>query len=87
MNLIIERIAKLLAVRSIITIMLTVGMLFLLSGFWNPNETILTLYSTSYGAIITYFFTKEKEERETNQIVEPNQQVQKNQINPAYYKR
>ena len=75
MNLIIERIAKLLAVRSIITIMLTVGMLFLLSGFWNPNETILTLYSTSYGAIITYFFTKEKEERGTNQIVEPNQQV------------
>lgn len=75
MNLIVERIAKLLAVRSIITIMLTAGMLFLLSGFWNPNETILTLYSTSYGAIITYFFTKEKEERETNQIVEPNQQV------------
>ena len=75
MNLIIERIAKLLAVRSIITIMLTVGMLFLLSGFWNPNETILTLYSTSYGAIITYFFTKEKEEREINQPVEPNQQV------------
>lgn len=72
MNMIIERLAKLLAVRSIITIALTIGMLFLLSGIWVPNDAILALYSTSYGSIITYFFTKEKEERQTQ---EPNQQV------------
>lgn len=72
MNMMIERLAKLLAVRSIITIALTLGMLFLLAGVWQPNESVLALYSTSYGAIITYFFTKEKEERQTQ---EPNQQV------------
>lgn len=72
MNMMIERLAKLLAVRSIITIALTIGMLFLLSGIWVPNDAILALYSTSYGSIITYFFTKEKEERQTQ---EPNQQV------------
>ena len=56
------RLGKLLAVRSIVTLMMTVGMLLLLSGVFNPPDTIMTLYSTSYGAIITYFFTKEKEE-------------------------
>lgn len=78
MNLIIERVAKLMAVRSIITIMLTIGMLLLLSGTWQPNDTVLTLYSTSYGAIITYFFTKEASERQNR---EPNQQVPENHIN------
>ena len=56
------RLGKLLAVRSIVTLMMTVGMLLLLSGVFNPPDTIMTLYSTSYGAIITYFFTKQKEE-------------------------
>ena len=56
------RIGKLLAVRSIVTLIMTVGMLLLLSGVFSPPDTIMTLYSTSYGAIITYFFTKEKEE-------------------------
>lgn len=59
---IIQRLCKLIAVRSIVTIMLTFGMLMLLSGQWVPSDTIMTLYSTSYGAIMTYFFTKEKEE-------------------------
>ena len=56
------RFGKLLAVRSIVTLMMPVGMLLLLSGVFSPPDTIMTLYSTSYGAIITYFFTKEKEE-------------------------
>ena len=56
------RLGKLIAVRSIVTLMMTVGMLLLLSGVFSPPDTIMTLYSTSYGAIITYFFTKEKEE-------------------------
>lgn len=58
----ITRIGKLIAVRSIVTLIMTVGMLLLLSGVFKPTDTIMTLYSTSYGAIITYFFTKEKEE-------------------------
>lgn len=58
----ITRLGKLIAVRSIVTLLMTVGMLLLLSGVFQPTDTIMTLYSTSYGAIITYFFTKEKEE-------------------------
>ena len=58
----LKRIARLLGVRSIVTLMLTAGMLCLLSGMWNPNETIIALYSTSYGAVMTYFFTKEEKE-------------------------
>ncbi len=58
----ITRLGKLIAVRSIVTLLMTIGMLFLLSGTFQPTDTIMTLYSTSYGAIITYFFTKEKEE-------------------------
>lgn len=62
----IKRIGKLMAVRSIITLALTFGMLLLLSGHWVPSEQIMTLYSTSYGAIITYFFTKEEKETREN---------------------
>lgn len=58
----ILRIGKIIAVRSIVTILMTVGMILLLTGVFNPSENVMTLFSTSYGAIITYFFTKEKDE-------------------------
>ena len=56
-----ERAMKLLEVKSIVTILLTVCMVFLVCGAFSPNETVLTLYSTTYGAIITYFFTRKDE--------------------------
>lgn len=58
----ILRIGKIIAVRSIVTIMMTIGMILLLTGVFDPNDNVMTLFSTSYGAIITYFFTKEKDE-------------------------
>lgn len=57
-TLLIKNIANLLKIKSLMTIGMTYGMIMLLSGAWNPNETIIALYSTSYGAVITYFFTK-----------------------------
>lgn len=54
----ILNIANLIKVKSIVTIALTAGMILLLSGKWNPNETIIALYSTAYGAVMTYYFTK-----------------------------
>ncbi len=53
-----NRLLKLLEVKSIVTILMTVSMVMLLTGVFNPPDYIFALYSTSYGAVITYFFTK-----------------------------
>lgn len=61
MKEIIKRLCNLLSIKSIVTVSLTIGMLFLLSGKWQPAQEIIALYSTSFGAVITYFFTKKDE--------------------------
>lgn len=59
-----EALISLLKVKSVVTILMTIGMLLLLSGLWTPANEIITLFSTSYGAIITYFFTKKEDKSE-----------------------
>lgn len=46
-------------VKSFVTIIMTIGLIVLLlvPGI-NPPTEIVALYCTSYGSIITYFFTK-----------------------------
>lgn len=58
MNKLIENVANLIKVKSLMTLAMTFGMIMLLSGRWNPSSEIVALYSASYGAIITYFFKK-----------------------------
>lgn len=53
-----NKILKLMEVKSIVTLLLTVGLLLLLTGVFNPPREIFALYSTTYGAVITYFFTR-----------------------------
>lgn len=53
-----DKIAKLIDVKSIVTITLTAAMVGLLFGGFNVDKELLVLFSTSYGAIITYFFTR-----------------------------
>ena len=53
-----NKILKLMDVKSIVTLLLTVGLLLLLTGVFNPPREIFALYSTTYGAVITYFFTR-----------------------------
>ena len=53
-----NKLLKLLEVKSIVTIIMTLSMVLLLSGAFNPPDYIFALYSTTYGAVITYFFTK-----------------------------
>ena len=53
-----EKLSKLIDVKSIVTLTLTVGMLVLLFGPFQPPAEALALFCTSYGAVITYFFTK-----------------------------
>lgn len=46
-------------VKSFVTVIMTVGLIvLLLIPNINPPKEILALYCTSFGAVITYFFTK-----------------------------
>ncbi len=53
-------------VKSFVTIIMTIGLIvLLLVPCINPPVEIVALYCTSYGSIITYFFTK-KSSNEVN---------------------
>lgn len=53
-----KRWEKLLSVKSIVTLVMTGCMAALLLGGVTPGQDVLALFCTSYGAIITYFFTR-----------------------------
>lgn len=53
-----ERLAKLVDVKSIVTLVMTIALVALLFCGVEPAKELLALYCTSYGAIITYFFTR-----------------------------
>jgi len=57
-----ERIAKLIDLKSIVTLIMTVALVVLLFYPEEPGKEVLALYCTSYGAIITYFFTHKERE-------------------------
>ncbi len=44
-----------------ITVIMTLALVILLFVPFTINKEVLMLFSTSYGAIITYFFTEHKE--------------------------
>ena len=52
-----EKFAKLIDVKSIVTLAMTAIMAALLLGKFDPPAELLALFSTAYGAVITYFFT------------------------------
>lgn len=52
-------------VKSFVTITMTVGLIvLLLVPTINPPKEILALYCTSYGAVITYFFTRKDDKND-----------------------
>lgn len=53
-----ENLAKLLEVKSIVTILMTGALVGLLVSGAEVQRELLMLFSTSYGAVITYFFTR-----------------------------
>lgn len=57
-----DRIAKLIDVKSIVTISMTFALIAMLFGKFDPPKELVALFSTSYGAVITYFFTKKKDD-------------------------
>lgn len=60
--IILEKIAKLVDLKSIITLAMTTGMILLLTGVFNPPDAVFALFSTSYGSIMTHFFVKKTTE-------------------------
>lgn len=57
-----EIITNLLKVKSLVTLTMTGALVaLLLCPEINPPQEVLALYCTSYGAIITYFFTRKDE--------------------------
>lgn len=59
-----DKIAKLIDVKSIVTLLMTIALVALLFTNTETNKELLMLFSTSYGAIITYFFTKNNRKEE-----------------------
>lgn len=56
-----DKIAKLIDVKSIVTLLMTIALVILLFCGVDPAPELLSLYCTSYGAVITYFFTRKQE--------------------------
>ena len=53
-------------VKSFVTVVMTLGLVALLFiPNLNPPTEIIALYCTSYGSIMTYFFTRKNDEKNT----------------------
>ena len=55
-----DKIAKLIEVKSLVTLVLTAAMVGVMFGGRHISQESLTLFGTVYGAIITYFFTRKE---------------------------
>ncbi len=53
-----EKFAKLIDVKSFVTLGLTICLMGLLFSGVEPSKEVLALFCTSYGSIVTYFFTR-----------------------------
>lgn len=56
-----EKLIKLIDVKSIVTLVMTISLVVLMFINIEINKELLMLFSTSYGAVITYFFTRKEE--------------------------
>ena len=59
-----DKFAKLIDVKSIVTLTMTVALIAMLFVTTEPPKELLALYCTSYGSVITYFFTKKDKKDE-----------------------
>lgn len=53
-----ERMLNLLSVKSLVTIMMTALMGVMLLCDVDPPKELLSLYCTTYGSVMTYYFTR-----------------------------
>lgn len=57
-----KRLENLIRVKSLVTLSMTVALIVMLVKPVEPTRELLTLFCTSYGAIITFFFTRKDNE-------------------------
>lgn len=60
-EIIVKRIAALLEVKSLVTLALTCAMVVMLFHAESIAPELLSLFSTAFGSVITYFFTRKSE--------------------------
>lgn len=51
---------KLLKVKTIVTLVMTVALIVMLLGNYEPSKELLSLYCTSYGAVMAYYFSRKE---------------------------
>ena len=54
-------------VKSFVTVIMTIAMVLLLFAPIEVNKEVLTIFSATYGSVMTYFFTKKKSIEDENQ--------------------
>lgn len=62
-NELIRKIAKLIDIKSFITLLMTGVMILLLFYKDDVNDELLMLFSTSYGSIVTYYYSRKDGEK------------------------
>ncbi len=53
-----QKLTQLFSVKNIVTIAMTAALIAMLFSGREPAKELLALFCTSYGSIVTYFFTK-----------------------------
>lgn len=52
--------------KSFVTVVMTIAMVALLFIPYDVNKEVLMLFSTSYGAIMTYFFNRKPSDKDSD---------------------
>jgi hypothetical protein len=55
-----EKIAKLIDLRSIITLIMNIALVVMLFYREEIDREVLMIFSTAYGSVMTFYFTKDK---------------------------
>lgn len=58
-----KRLSNLLNVKSIVTLLMTALLVALMFAQVDPPKELLSLYCTSYGAVLAYYFNRKDDEK------------------------
>ncbi len=57
-----KKLAKLIDLKSIITLLLNVAMIVMLFWYKEIDREILMIFSTAYGSVMAYYFSRKEKE-------------------------
>lgn len=75
-----EKLAKLIDLKSIITLAMTFTLIYILVGPVEVNEIVFALFNTSYGVVLGFYFAKKKEPEVTTAVVDNYEETKPNAI-------